>query len=64
MSLWGIEFKTYAHSGQSCSFHLDQLVLALLALAQRIIYYYKQVHCSCLQTHQKGVLDLITGGCE
>jgi hypothetical protein len=36
----------------------------LLALAQRFIYYYKQVHCNCLQMHQKRVSDLIMGGCE
>jgi hypothetical protein len=26
--------------------------------------YYMQVHCSCLQTHQKRAQDLITDGCE
>jgi hypothetical protein len=31
---------------------------------KRFIYYYTQVHCSCLQTHQKRASDLITGGCE
>ena len=30
----------------------------------RFIYYYIYVHCSCLQMHQKRVLDLITDGCE
>ena len=28
------------------------------------IYYYTQVHCSCLQMHQKRASDLIMGGCE
>jgi hypothetical protein len=26
--------------------------------------YYIEVHCSCLQTHQKRASDLITDGCE
>jgi hypothetical protein len=30
----------------------------------RFIYYYMQVHCSCLQTHQKRESDLVTDGCE
>ena len=40
------------------------LTPALFALAQRFIYYYMWVHCSCLQTHLKRASDLITDGCE
>jgi hypothetical protein len=59
MWLLEIVFKTSARSGQSHSLQLPPL-----APAQRYIYYYTQVHCSYLQTHQKRASDLITGGCE
>jgi hypothetical protein len=29
-----------------------------------LFIYYKYVHCSCLQTHQKRESDLVTDGCE
>jgi hypothetical protein len=47
-----------------CSLRSTPLAQSLLALAQRFRYYYTQVHCSCLQTHQNRVSDLITGDCE
>jgi hypothetical protein len=28
-----------------------------------LFIYYMEVHCSCLQTHQKRASDLIMGGC-
>jgi hypothetical protein len=65
MWLLGIEFlgPLFApvgpsHSGRPC------LLSPYLLCPKDLFYYYTSVHCSCLQTHQKTVSDLITGGCE
>ena len=63
LQLFFLFFFFFFSSSSSFSFFLLLLLLPLLLLL-RFIYYYIYVYCSCLQTHQKRALDLITDGCE